>query len=119
MLIGCCWNGQGNMAAGAQIDHSRGTDAGGWGEDGLADANQSYILLRDKAALLAELPAYASPAVRAAIERANPFFRMHNLAENMGIATERLTTVRALLLLLLCKAHHSVIRRQGTCIIDR
>lgn len=60
-------------------------------------ADQSYILLRSKDSLLAELPIYASPAVRAAIERANPCLSVYELADSMSISVERLITVGALL----------------------
>jgi hypothetical protein len=58
------------------------------------DPDQSYMLLRPKQVLLAELPAYASPAVRAAIESANPCLSVYTLAESFNISVERLVTVR-------------------------
>eukprot|EP01043_Picozoa_sp_COSAG02_P029314 COSAG02_NODE_1818_length_10774_cov_4.788009_7_plen_599_part_00 len=61
------------------------------------DPEQSYMLLRPKQVLLAELPAYASPAVRAAIEHANPCLSVYTLAESMYISVERLVTVCAFL----------------------
>ena len=55
--------------------------------------DQSYMLLRPKQVVLAELPSYASPAVRAAIERANPCLSVYTLAESMSISVDRLVTV--------------------------
>ena len=40
------------------------------------------------------VPVYASPAVRAVIEQANPYLNMYELAERMSISVERLVTVR-------------------------
>ena len=57
------------------------------------DPEQSYMLLRPTQVVLAELPSYASPAVRAAIERANPCLSVCTLAESMSISVERLATV--------------------------
>lgn len=57
------------------------------------DPHQSYMLLRDRQDLLADLPIYASPAVRTAIERANPCLGVYTLAERMSISVERLVTV--------------------------
>lgn len=59
----------------------------------LMEVGQSYILLKDKSSLLATMPAYASPAVRAAISLANPFQRALDLAEAMALSVERLVAV--------------------------